>query len=59
MKPDIKEIIWNAYVRGYINGDGQKVMPTIDDPIYEYNAASSTSYQPSGQDKWKQKKINP
>ena len=59
MKPDIKEIIRNAYVRGYINGDGQKVMSTIDDPIYKYNAASCTSYQVSGQDKWKQQKINP
>jgi hypothetical protein len=59
MKPDIKEIIRNAYVRGYINGDGQKVMSTIDDPIYKYNAASYTSYQVSGQDKWKQQKINP
>ena len=59
MKPDIKETIRNEYVHGYINDNGQRVMPTIDDPIYEYNAASSTSYQPSGQDKWKQKKINP
>jgi len=59
VKPDIKETIRNEYVHGYINDNGQRVMPTIDDPIYEYNAASSTSYQPSGQDKWKQKKINP
>ena len=31
-------------------------MPTIDDPIYEYNAASSTIYRASSQDQWKQQK---
>lgn len=34
-------------------------MPTLDDLVYKFNAASSTSYQASGQDKWKQQKVNP
>ena len=41
MKPDIKEIIRNEYVHGYINDKGQRVMPTLDDLINKYNAASS------------------
>ena len=41
MKPDIKEIIRNEYVHGYINDRGQRVMPTLDDLIDKYNAASS------------------
>ena len=41
MKPDIKEIIRNEYVHGYINDKGQRVMPTLDDLIDKYNAASS------------------
>ena len=56
MKPDIKEIIRNEYVHGYINGDGQRVMPTLDDLIDKYNAASSTIYRASSQDQWKQQK---
>jgi hypothetical protein len=38
MKPDIKEIIRNEYVHGYINDKGQRVMPTLDDLIDKYNA---------------------
>ena len=56
MKPDIKEIIRNEYVHGYINDKGQRVMPTLDDLIYKYNAASSTIYRASSQDQWKQQK---
>ena len=57
MKPDIKEIIRNEYVQGYINDKGQRVMPTLDDLIDKYNAASSTIYRASSQDQWtKQKK---
>ena len=56
MKPDIKEIIRNEYVHGYINDKGQRVMPTLDDLIYKYNAASSTIYRASSQDHWKQQK---
>ena len=56
MKPDIKEIIRNEYVHGYINDKGQRVMPTLDDLIGKYNAASSTIYLASSQDKWKQQK---
>ncbi len=33
MKPDIKETIRNEYVHGYINDNGQRVMPTLDDLI--------------------------
>ena len=56
MKPDIKEIIRNEYVHGYINKKGQRVMPTLDDLIDKYNAASSTIYRASSQDRWKQQK---
>ena len=56
MKPDIKEVIRNEYVHGYINEDGQRVMPTLDDLIDKYNAASSTIYRASSQDQWKQQK---
>ena len=56
MKPDIKEIIRNEYVHGYINDKGQRVMPTLDDLIDKYNAASSTIYRASSQDHWKQQK---
>ena len=56
MKPDIKEIIRNEYVHGYINDKGQRVMPTLDDLIDKYNAASSTIYRASSQDQWKQQK---
>ena len=56
MKPDIKEIIRNEYVHGYINDKGQRVMPTLDDLIDKYNAASSTIYRASSQDRWKQQK---
>jgi len=57
MKPDIKETIRNEYVHGYINENGQRVMPTLDDLIDKYNAASSTIYRASSQDQWtKQKK---
>ena len=56
MKPDIKETIRNEYVHGYINDKGQRVMPTLDDLIDKYNAASSTIYRASSQDQWKQQK---
>ena len=56
MKPDIKEIIRNEYVHGYINDKGQRVMPTLDDLIDKYNAASSTIYRASSKDNWKQQK---
>ncbi len=56
MKPDIKEIIRNEYVQGYINDKGHRVMPTLDDLIDKYNAASSTIYRASSQDRWKQQK---
>ena len=56
MKPDIKEIIRNEYIHGYINKKGQRVMPTLDDLIDKYNAASSTIYRASSQDRWKQQK---
>ena len=56
MKLDIKEIIRNEYVHGYINDKGQRVMPTLDDLIDKYNAASSTIYRTSSQDQWKQQK---
>ena len=56
MKPDIKETIRNEYVHGYINDNGQRVMPTLDDLIGKYNAASSTIYRASSQDQWKQQK---
>ena len=56
MKPDIKETIRNEYVHGYINDKGQRVMPTLDDLIDKYNAASSTIYRTSSQDQWKQQK---
>ena len=56
MKPDIKETIRNEYVHGYINDNGQRVMPTLDDLIDKYNAASSTIYRASSQDQWKQQK---
>ena len=56
MKPDIKEAIRNEYVHGYINDNGQRVMPTLDDLIDKYNAASSTIYRASSQDQWKQQK---
>ena len=56
MKPDIKEIIRNEYVHGYINDNGQSVMPTLDDLIDKYKAASSTIYRASSQDQWKQQK---
>tara|TARA_B110000003_G_C16247063_1_gene377396 strand:- start:49 stop:531 length:483 start_codon:yes stop_codon:yes gene_type:complete len=56
VKPDIKETIRNEYVHGYINDNGQRVMPTLDDLIEKYNAASSTIYRASSQDQWKQQK---
>lgn len=56
MKSDVKEIIRNEYVHGYINDKGQRVMPTLDDLIDKYNAASSTIYRASSQDQWKQQK---
>ena len=56
MKPDIKETIRNEYVHGYINENGQRVMPTLDDLIDKYNAASSTIYRASSQDQWKKQK---
>lgn len=56
MKPDIKEIIRSEYVHGYINDKGQRLMPTLDDLIDKYNAASSTIYRASSQDNWKQQK---
>ena len=56
MKPDIKEIIRNEYVHGYINKKGQRVMPTLDDLIDKYKAPSSTIYRASSQDRWKQQK---
>jgi len=56
MKPDIKEIIRNEYVHGYISNKGQRVMPTLDDLIDKYNAASSTIYRASSKDQWKQQK---
>jgi len=56
MKSDIKEIIRNEYVHGYINDSGQRVMPTLDDLIDKYKAASSTIYRASSQDQWKQQK---
>jgi hypothetical protein len=56
VKPDIKETIRNEYVHGYINDNGQRVMPTLDDLIDKYNAASSTIYRASSQDQWKQQK---
>ena len=56
MKPDIKEIIHYEYVLGYINDKGQRAMPTLDDLIDKYNAASSTIYRTSSQDQWKQQK---
>jgi hypothetical protein len=56
MKPDIKEIIRSEYVHGYINDKGQRVMPTLDDLIDKYKAASSTIYRASSQDQWKQQK---
>jgi hypothetical protein len=46
-------------VTSMANGDGQKVMSSLDDLIYKYNAVSSPSYKASGQDKWKQQKVNP
>tara|TARA_E500000081_G_C6109998_1_gene342184 strand:+ start:134 stop:319 length:186 start_codon:yes stop_codon:yes gene_type:complete len=57
MKPDIKEIIRNEYVHGYINDRGQRVMPALDDLIDKYNAASSAVYRASSQDQWKQEKL--
>ena len=56
MKPDIKEIIRNEYVHGYINDKGQRVMPTLDNLIDKYKAPSSTIYRASSQDQWKQQK---
>jgi len=56
MKPDIKEIIRNEYVQGYINDKGQRVMPTLDNLIDKYKAPSSTIYRASSQDQWKQQK---
>ena len=56
MKPDIKKIIRNEYVHGYINKKGQRVMPTLDDLIDKYKAPSSTIYRASSQDQWKQQK---
>jgi len=56
MKPDIKETIRNEYVHGFINDNGQRVMPTLDDLIDKYKAASSTIYRASSQDQWKQQK---
>jgi|TARA_B110000438_G_scaffold256076_1_gene263323 hypothetical protein len=44
MKPNIKDLIRNEYVHGFINGNGQRVMPALDDLIEKYNAASSTIY---------------
>ena len=31
MKADLKETFRNEYVHGYINGLGQRVMPTLED----------------------------
>ena len=56
MKPDIKEIIRNEYVHGYINEKGQRVMPTLDNLIDKYKVPSSTIYRASSQDQWKQQK---
>ncbi|MDC3228410.1 hypothetical protein OAU34_01900 [Gammaproteobacteria bacterium] len=56
MKPDIKETIRNEYVHGYINDNGQRLMPTLDHLIDKYKAASSTIYRASSQDQWKQQK---
>ena len=56
MKPNIKDLIRNEYVHGFINGNGQRVMPALDDLIEKYNAASSTIYWASKQDQWKHQK---
>jgi len=56
MKPDIKEIIRNEYVHGYINDKGQRVMPTIDALIKQYNVPASSTYRASSQEGWKQSK---
>ena len=38
MKADLKDIIRNEYVHGYINALGQRVMPTLEDLINKYEA---------------------
>ena len=53
MKADLKETFRNEYVHGYINGLGQRVMPTLEDLITKYKAPASTVYRISSKDKWK------
>ena len=53
MKADLKDIIRNEYVHGYINALGQRVMPTLEDLINKYEAPASTVYRISSKDKWK------
>ena len=53
MKVDLKDIIRNEYVHGYINDLGQRVMPTLEDLINKYEAPASTVYRISSKDKWK------
>ena len=45
MKHAIKEKIRNKYVHGYLNEEGYRVMPTLDEMIRKYNVpASSTNH---------------
>ena len=50
---NLKEVIRNEYVHGYINPLGQRVMPTLDALIAKYKVPSSTIYRTSSKDKWK------
>ena len=50
---NLKEVIRNEYVHGYINALGQRVMPTLDALIAKYKVPSSTVYRTSSKDKWK------
>ena len=50
---NLKEVIRNEYVHGYINALGQRVMPTLDELIAKYKVPSSTVYRTSSKDKWK------
>ena len=56
MKQEIKESIRNEYVHGYLNEAGQRIMPTIDDLIKQYNVPASSTYRASSKEGWKQQK---
>ena len=56
MKHAIKEKIRNEYVHGYLNEEGYRVMPTLDELIRKYDVPASSTYRASSKEGWKKQK---